>query len=64
MIQHTFSKSSLLNMISKDANLVFYLSVYTNWFNLQTSDLGVIIDFHVDSKSLTTSFKKCNIIMT
>ena len=27
-IQHAFSKPSLENLISKDANLVFYLSVY------------------------------------
>ena len=27
-IQHAFSKQSLVNLISKDANLVFYLSVY------------------------------------
>ena len=27
-IQHAFSKPSLANLISKDANLVFYLSVY------------------------------------
>ena len=28
MTQHTFLKSRLVNFISKDANLVFYLSVY------------------------------------
>ena len=27
-IQHAFSKPSMVNFISKDANLVFYLSVY------------------------------------
>ena len=27
-IQHVFSKPTLVNMISKDANLVFYVSVY------------------------------------
>ena len=27
-IQHAFSKPSLVNLISKDTNLVFYLSVY------------------------------------
>ena len=31
---------------------------------LQTSDYDVIIDFCVDSASLATSFKKCNLIMT
>ena len=28
MIQHALSKPSFVNLISKDANLVFYLSVY------------------------------------
>ena len=28
LIQHEFSKRSLVNLASKDANLVFYLSVY------------------------------------
>ena len=27
-IEHAFSKSSLVNLISKDMNLVFYLSAY------------------------------------
>ena len=31
---------------------------------LQTSDYDVIFDFCVDSSSLATSFKKCNVIMT
>ena len=48
----------------KDANLVFYLSVYPLLNTLQTSDYDVIFDFCVDSASLATSFKKCNIIMT
>ena len=30
-IQHTFSKVNLVNLISKDANLVFYLSVYPSF---------------------------------
>ena len=63
MIQHTFSKPSLVNLISEDANLVFCLSD-THWFTLQTSDFGVIIDDCVDSVSLAMSFKKCNVIMT
>ena len=41
-IQHAFSKPSLVNLISKDANLVFYLSVYPLLNTLQTSDYGVI----------------------
>ena len=32
--------------------------------SLQTSDYDVFFDFCVDSASLTTSFKKCNVIMT
>ena len=32
--------------------------------SLQTSDYDVIFDFCVDSASLATSFKKCNVIMT
>ena len=56
-IQHAFSKPSLVNLISKDANLVFYLSVYPLLNTLQTSDYDVIFDFCVDSASLATSFK-------
>ena len=64
MIQHAFSKPSLINLISKDAKLVFYLSVYPLLNTLQTSDYDVIFDFCVDSEPLATSFKKCNVIMT
>ena len=46
-----FSKPSLVNLISKDANLVFYLSVYPLLNTLQTSDYDVIFDFCVDSAS-------------
>ena len=64
MIQHVFSKPSLVNLISKDVNLVFYLSVYP-WLNIiQNSDYDIIFDFCVDSASLALSFKKCNVIMT
>ena len=63
-IQHAFSKPSLVNLISKDANLVFYLSVYPLFNTLQTSEYDVMFDFCVDSVSLATSFKKCNVIMT
>ena len=62
-IQHAFSKPSLVNMISKDMNLVFSVSVYP-FFALQTSDYDVIFDFCVDSASLATSFKKYNVTMT
>ena len=40
MIKHAFLKPSLVNLISKDVNLVFYLSV-NSWFTLQT----VIMDY-------------------
>ena len=64
MIKHAFSKPSLVNLISKDANLVFYLSVYPLLNTLLTSDYDVIFDVCVDLASLATSFKKCNVIMT
>ena len=57
MIQHAFSKQSLVNLISKDANLVFYLSVYPFFNTLQTSDYDVIFDFCIDSAALATSLK-------
>ena len=63
-IQHAFIKPSLVNLISKDANLVFYLSIYPLLNTLQTSDYDISFDFFVDSASLATSFKHCNVIMT
>ena len=63
-IQQAFSKPSLVNLISKDTKLVFYLSVFPLLTTLQTSDYDVIFDFCVDSASLATSLKKCNVIMT
>ena len=44
-VQHGFSKPSLVNLISKDANLVFYLSVYQLLNTLQTSDYDVFFNF-------------------
>ena len=58
-IQHAFSKPSLVNLISKDANLVFYLSIVEH-----SSNYDIIFNFCVDSASLATSIKKCNVIMT
>ena len=52
MLQHAFSKPILVNLISKDGNLVFYLSVYPLLNTFQTSDYDVIFDFCVDSASL------------
>ena len=48
-IQHAFSKPSLVNLISKDVNLVFYLSVYKLVHSSNYSDYDIIIVFHVDS---------------
>ena len=63
MIQLAFSKPSLVNLISKDANLV-YVDQLTSWFTLQISNYDVIIAFRDDSTLLATSFKKCNVVMT
>ena len=41
-----------------------FLSVYPLLKTLRTSDYDVISDVCVDSASLATSFKKCNVIMT
>ena len=57
-------KASMVNLISKDANLVFYLSVYRLLNTLQSSDYDEFFDFCVDSASLATSIKKCNDSMT
>ena len=43
---------------NKDANLVFYLSVYPLLDTLQTSAYGVIFDFCIDSASIAMSLKK------
>ena len=40
-----------VNLISKDANLVFYLSVYPLLNTLQNSDYDVIFHFCVDKAS-------------
>ena len=61
---HAFSKKSLVSLISKDGNMVFYLSVYKLVHSLTYRDNEVIIDICVDSASFATSFKKCNVIMT
>ena len=37
---------------------------FTSLCALQTSDYDVIIEYRVDSMSLTTSFQKCYITMT
>ena len=62
-IQHAFSKASLVNLISKDANLVFYVSVYPLLNTLQSSDYDVFFLFLLiqrhwrrHSKSATSSW--------
>ena len=52
-----FENASWHREASKDANLVFYLSVYPLLNTLKTSDYDLIIDFFVDSASLAKSFK-------
>ena len=42
----------------------WYSIQFTHCFSLQTSDYDVVFDLYVDSVSLATSFKKCNVIMT
>ena len=49
-IQYAFLKLNLVNFISKDANQVFYSSVYPLVDSLN-DDYDVIIDFPVDSTS-------------
>ena len=63
MIQHAFRKLSRVNLISKDRKLVFYLSV-SNWLAIQTGDYDIIIYFCVNSMTLATLLKKCNVMMT
>ena len=55
----TFSKPCLINFISKDT-IYQFLSCFTR----QTSDYDRVIDFRVNSTSLTTLFKKCKVMMT
>ena len=55
-------KAKLVNLISKDMNLVFYLSVNKLVHYFQTKDYDIIVNFHVDSKTLT-SFKIFNITL-
>ena len=64
MIQHAFSKPSLVNLISKYARAWYFIYQFTHCFTLQTSDYEVIFYFRVDKASLATSFKKRNVIMT
>ena len=55
------SRGILVNFISKDANLVFYLSVYllVYYSNMQLYDL---INFSVDS-TVAMPFIKCNAML-
>ena len=43
---------------------ILFISIPICIFTLQTRDYDVIEDTCVDSASLATSFKKCNVIMT
>ena len=41
-----------------------YIYHFTSCFTLPIWEFDVIIDFRVNSRSLTTLFKKCNVMMT
>ena len=56
MIQHAFSNPSLVNLISKEKNLVLYQ--FTHCFTLQTSHNDVTFDFCVDSASYSDVIQK------
>ena len=43
---------------------ILFIMQFTHWFTLLTSDYDVISDFCMDSASLASSFKKCNVYMT
>ena len=51
-----------LDLKSCEPGILFISCTLLN--TLQTSDYDEIFDFCVDSASLATSFKKCNVIMT
>ena len=51
-----------LNIKRHEPGILF--NSFTHCFTLQTSDNDVIFNFSVDSASLATPFKKCNVIMT
>ena len=56
-----FSKLKLVYFLSKEANLVYSIDQFTNWFTLQTGDYDIIIEFPVDSRS-SKVFRKCNVL--
>ena len=57
MTHHASLKPSLVNLISKDVNLVFHLSVYPSIL-YQICDYDVNINFCFESP---TSFKTCHV---
>ena len=57
MIQHAFSKSSLVILISKDAKTWYSFYQFTQCFSLQTSYYDVIFDF-CNIKSTRQGFEK------
>ena len=58
MIQDTFFKPSLVNLISKDSNLVFYLSAYQVDLLFTLGNMRLKPIFCVNSTSFKTSLKK------
>ena len=53
-----------LDMKRPEPGILYITCSLPSWFTLQTSKYDVMIDYCVDSASLATSFKKCNVIMT
>ena len=63
-IQHAFSKPSLENLISNDANLVFHLSVRPLVFSSKSAIINLILGFKSIQLHRRHSKKKCNVMLT
>ena len=63
-IQHAFSKPSLVNLISKDANLVFYLSGSQFWTLFKLAIMTYFFLFLCWFSVISDVIQKCNVIMT
>ena len=62
MIQHAFSKPSLVNLISEDTNLIFfYQFTVVTLFKLA---IKTLLSSFVSIQCHSTSFKECNVLLT
>ena len=59
-----YAQSLQLGAIKRHPNILISINQFTHCFTIQTSYYDVIFDICVDTASLATSFKKCNVIMT